>query len=68
MKTVLFVATDCSNPVHSGYDVAREWADENGSSDIYITSHQIGTRTDAHQNQIDIFAYEVCTEVGLRSK
>ena len=62
MKTVLFVATDCSNPLRSGYDVAREWADKNRSSDIYITSHQIGARTDAHQNQIDIFAYEVCTE------
>ena len=65
MKTVLFVATDCSNPARSGYDEAKAWADENGPVDVHIMSHRIGTRTDAHQNQIDIFAYEVCTENAM---
>ena len=70
MKTVLFVATDCSNPVHSGYDVAREWADKNGkewadkngSADIYITSHKIGTRLNIDRTHSDIYAYEVCID------
>lgn len=62
VKHVLHVAIDHSNPIQSGFDAAKRWADAFGPEGWYITSHRIGSRTNTNHRVVDTFAYEVCID------
>lgn len=62
MRKVLHAEKDHSNPISSGYERAKQWSENNAPDGWFITSHMIGTRTNAYQKQEDTYVYEVCID------
>ena len=52
IKTVFFTFPN--------FDTAQSWANQNVEGDYFIHSFMSGTKTDAYQERIEIYTYEVC--------